>query len=156
MSHVTVALKHIIPASKPQRTENEVKCLKDINGRDNVCPVLSCIRENDHIVLVMPHVPHDRFQDYMLDLGVDDVRDYMWNLLLSLRRVHSFDIIHRDVKPANFLFHRERRTYCLVDFGLAHPVQLPPPPVIPTTYVWVLLGFPKDLCLFEKVIEKTN
>ena len=62
LGDVTVALKHIIPASKPQRTENEVKCLKDLDGRDNVCPVLSCIRENDHIVLVMPHVPHDRFQ----------------------------------------------------------------------------------------------
>ena len=69
----------------------------------------------------------------MLDLRVDDVRDYMWNLLLSLRRVHSFDIIHRDVKPANFLFHRRKKTYCLVDFGLAHPVQLPPPPVIPNS-----------------------
>ena len=132
LSHLTVALKHIIPASKPQRTENEVKCLKDIDGRDNVCPVLSCIRENDHIVLVMPHVPHDRFQDYMLDMDLEDVRLYMWNLMLSLRKVHSFNIIHRDVKPANFLFNRDERTFCLVDFGLAHPVEVPPPPIIST------------------------
>lgn len=128
LSHLTVALKHIIPASLPQRTENEVKCLKDIDGKDNVCPVLSCIRENDHIVLVMPHIPHDRFQDYFLDMDIHDIKEYLWNLMLSLRKVHSFNIIHRDVKPANFLFNKSKRTYCLVDFGLAHPIETPPSP----------------------------
>lgn len=44
------------------------------------------------------------FQDYILTLSVDEVREYIKNLLIALRRVHKFDVIHRDVKPSNFLY----------------------------------------------------
>lgn len=34
---------------------------------------------------------------------------YMRALLTALRHVHSFGVIHRDVKPSNFLYDRENR-----------------------------------------------
>ena len=43
----------------------------------------------------------------------------MGGLLRALAYVHSHGIIHRDVKPANFLFDRRHRKFALVDFGLA-------------------------------------
>ncbi|KAG0723487.1 Cell division cycle 7-related protein kinase [Chionoecetes opilio] len=51
------------------------------------------------------------------------MRDYLVNLLHALRRVHSFKVIHRDVKPANFLYNRRHRRYSLVDFGLAQEIS---------------------------------
>ncbi|XP_048774454.1 cell division cycle 7-related protein kinase-like [Ostrea edulis] len=120
------ALKHIIPTSHPCRIEGELRCLQEIGGCDNVMGVELCIRHRDHVVIVMPYFPHKKFQDYVLTLSVNDVREYMRNLLIALRRVHQFDVIHRDVKPSNFLYNSATKQYALVDFGLAHKVKSQP------------------------------
>ncbi|XP_064090859.1 cell division cycle 7-related protein kinase-like [Macrobrachium nipponense] len=116
------AVKHIIPTSHPSRIYMELKCLKLIGGRDNVMGVTMCLREMNHIVIVMPYFPHDSFTDYVGCLSPFELQDYIRNLLIALRRVHSFNIIHRDVKPANFLYNRKHHRYSLVDFGLAQEV----------------------------------
>nr|KAG5693392.1 hypothetical protein BaRGS_009865 [Batillaria attramentaria] len=98
------ALKHIIPTSHPNRILGELRCLQLIGGVENVMGLELCLRNKDHIVIVMPYFPHHKFQDYLPSLDVSDVREYMRNLLVALRRVHQFDIIHRDIKPSNFLY----------------------------------------------------
>jgi len=42
-------------------------------------------------------------------MTVEETKDYMRALLIALRRVHKFHIIHRDVKPSNFLYDRTNR-----------------------------------------------
>ncbi|XP_071949250.1 cell division cycle 7-related protein kinase-like [Antedon mediterranea] len=116
------ALKHITPTSHPDRVSFELNCLQNIGGIDNVMGTKLCLRNKDHVVMVMPYFKHDRFQDYVGELSVDEIRDYMMNLMLALRRVHAFNIIHRDVKPSNFLYNRKLNRFSLVDFGLAHKV----------------------------------
>lgn len=71
----------------------------------------------------MPYVPHDRFQDYFDKLNAHEVQEYMRNLLIALQHVHSFGVIHRDVKPSNFLHDRKTQKYLLVDFGLAQSLK---------------------------------
>lgn len=117
------AIKHIIPTSHPSRVYMELKCLKLIGGSDNVMGVTMCFREMNHVVLVMPYFPHDSFADYVGCLTITELQNYLRNLLIALRRVHSFGIIHRDVKPANFLYNRKQQRYSLVDFGLAQEVS---------------------------------
>ncbi|XP_068740030.1 cell division cycle 7-related protein kinase-like [Montipora capricornis] len=116
------ALKHIIPTSGPGRVENELKCLQDIGGTDNVIGVQFTLRCNDNLVFVLPYFPHEKFQEYFLDMSVCEIKQYMRNLFIALKRVHSFDVIHRDVKPSNFLYSRDTERYRLVDFGLAMKV----------------------------------
>jgi len=115
----TFALKHIIPTSHPSRIENELKCLLKIGGTDNVMGVKLCLRNRDHVVVIMPLFSHDKFQDILPLISVMEMREYMRNLLISLRRVHEFNVIHRDIKPSNFLYNRQKKEYALVDFGLA-------------------------------------
>ncbi|XP_063849186.1 cell division cycle 7-related protein kinase-like isoform X3 [Scylla paramamosain] len=113
------AIKHIIPTSHPMRVCMELRCLKMIGGQDNVMGITMCFRQMNHVVLVMPHFPHNPFSEYVGSMGTQELREYLINLLCALRRVHSFRVIHRDVKPANFLYNRRHRRYSLVDFGLA-------------------------------------
>ena len=48
-----------------------------------------------------------------------NIRLYMRALMRGLKDIHRRGIVHRDVKPANFLFHYEEGEGVLCDFGLA-------------------------------------
>ncbi|KFQ29387.1 Cell division cycle 7-related protein kinase, partial [Merops nubicus] len=114
-----MALKHLIPTSHPLRIAAELQCLTVAGGQDNVMGVKYCFRKNDHVVIVMPYLEHESFLDILNSLSFEEVREYMFNLCKALRRIHHFGIVHRDVKPSNFLYNRQLKQYALVDFGLA-------------------------------------
>ncbi|XP_016972920.1 cell division cycle 7-related protein kinase [Drosophila rhopaloa] len=119
------AIKHHIPTSHPDRIMKELQCMTKMGGTDNVVGIHCCLRCDASAAFVMPYMAHDRFHDFYTRMDVPEIRLYMRNLLVALRHVHKFDVIHRDVKPSNFLYNRRRREFLLVDFGLAQHVNPP-------------------------------
>ncbi|WOO79374.1 Cell cycle serine/threonine-protein kinase hsk1 [Vanrija pseudolonga] len=114
-----VALKKILVTSSPARVENELHILENLRGCRNVSPLISAFRDEDQIVIVLPYHACDDFRYFYRYMDPPKMRQYMTCLMRSLKDIHARGIVHRDVKPANFLFDYESGHGVLVDFGLA-------------------------------------
>ncbi|RVX75492.1 hypothetical protein B0A52_00845 [Exophiala mesophila] len=115
----TVALKKIYVTSSPHRILNELELLHELRDSPYICPLLTAFRHLDQVVAVLPYFRHLDFRLYYRDFLVEDMRHYFSSLLRGLAHVHKAGILHRDIKPTNFLFDNVRREGVLVDFGLA-------------------------------------
>lgn len=52
-------------------------------------------------------------------MTVPDISIYLRSLFTALKSCHAHKILHRDIKPTNFLYDPSTQTGVLVDFGLA-------------------------------------
>jgi cell division control protein 7 len=114
-----VAIKKIYVTSSPIRIFNELELLHDLKSSDSVCPLITAFRHQDQVVAVLPYFQHHDFRDYYRDMKISEMRLYMKSLFTALRAVHQKKILHRDVKPTNFLYNPQEERGVLVDFGLA-------------------------------------
>ncbi|KAK4685819.1 cell division control protein 7, partial [Tremellales sp. Uapishka_1] len=135
---VRVALKKILVTSSPARIENELQILESLRcaaqslcsysklmryrsprGCRNVSQLITAFREEDQVIIVLPYHQSDDFRYFYRHMDAHHIQRYMRTLLISLKDIHKRGIVHRDVKPANFLFDYESCEGVLVDFGLA-------------------------------------
>lgn len=124
-SKVYVALKRIYVTSSPQRIFNELNLLYMLSGSSRVAPLLEALRYQDQIIAVLPYYAHADFREFFRDLPLTGIKIYMYELFEALNFVHDKNIIHRDIKPTNFLYDPFKKRGVLVDFGLAEQ-EFPP------------------------------
>ncbi|KXN68142.1 kinase-like protein [Conidiobolus coronatus NRRL 28638] len=125
-----VAIKKIYVTSSCNRIENEISILHQLVGNQYVTPLITATRFDDQVLLVLPFFRHVDFREYFQTLPLIDIKYYMFSLFQALSHCHRHKIIHRDVKPSNFLYLNSKRRGVLVDFGLAQREE-PPTQEIP-------------------------
>ena len=54
--------------------------------------------------LVMPYFEHDDFRQVIKTVTLSGVAAYTRSLLTALAHVHAHGVIHRDIKPRNFMY----------------------------------------------------
>lgn len=129
-----VAVKRIMVTSSPKRILNELAILETCRGCRHVSQIITSLRKEDQIVVIMPYQRSADFKvrftligvsftyplkDLYKSLSIRDIRRYFRCMFRALRDIHARGIIHRDLKPANFLYDPIHRLGTLVDFGLA-------------------------------------
>ncbi|KFH45647.1 Cell cycle serine/threonine-protein kinase-like protein [Hapsidospora chrysogenum ATCC 11550] len=114
-----VAIKKIYVTSSPSRIFNELDLLNDLRNCPSVCPLITAFRHTDQVIAVLPYFRHSDFRSYFRDMTIPDIAIYLRSLFTALKSCHEHHILHRDIKPTNFLYDPSTQHGVLVDFGLA-------------------------------------
>jgi serine/threonine protein kinase len=124
-----VALKFLRPSASAQREEQALAVLR------NEARVLASLRHPNVVqvhawkhapgagpCLVLQYVPGGSLDQHVIrhgPLGWSAAARYVADVADGLLLVHGKGVIHRDVKPANFLLDAEADEALLTDFGIA-------------------------------------
>lgn len=117
---------------------NEVSCLAEAQGCDNIEQLVDAVEDGTHFHLVSPFYSGGELFDRIVNKEIFSEGDASFIAAEMLRaKAHLVRkcIVHRDIKPENFLFttpHEESARLILIDFGMAKywrprdPLNYPP------------------------------
>lgn len=114
-------------ATDAQRTFREIMFLQELNGHENIVRLLNVLKaDNDQdIYLICDYMESDLHAVIRAKILEEIHKEYIiYQLLKSLKYMHSGQMLHRDIKPSNILLNSD----CLVrvcDFGLARSIEQP-------------------------------
>ncbi|PKU81590.1 probable serine/threonine-protein kinase cdc7 [Dendrobium catenatum] len=102
---------------------NELKMLERFGGRNFVIKYECSFKNGESECFVLEHVEHDRPEILKKEIGMFELQWYGFCMFKALASLHKQGVVHRDVKPGNFLFSRKVNKGYLIDFNLASDLQ---------------------------------
>ncbi|CEG40876.1 cmgc mapk erk7 protein kinase [Plasmopara halstedii] len=125
-------------ATDAQRTFREVMYLQELHGHRNIIRLLNVVKaDNDRdIYLVFDYMETDLHAVIRANILEEIHKKYIiYQLLKSLKYMHTAELLHRDIKPSNVLLNSDCHIK-LCDFGLCRSVaEISGPNPVLTDYV---------------------
>lgn len=115
-----VAIKIEDKCSEISVLKNETRILEYLsrNGiRTQIPQVFWFGIYNDiHYALIMTYFVGESLEDQYRDTSLQKINDWFVSTIHILEKIHMYGVIHRDIKPAHFIFVKK---WVLIDFGFA-------------------------------------
>ncbi|XP_048435831.1 LOW QUALITY PROTEIN: uncharacterized protein LOC103966915 [Pyrus x bretschneideri] len=121
-----VAIKRPHANAHKNHVNNELRMLEKFGGKNFVIKYEGRIKNENSSCFVLQHVEHDRPEVLKQEIGLSHLHWYGYCLFKALASLHRQGVVHRDVKPGNFLFSRKANKGYLIDFNLATDLHMKP------------------------------
>ena len=103
------------------KIQKEICILTRVSSVPNAIQLYGTVIDplTDTISIITDYLPNESPKTLFSKLTLNEIRVLMFQLLVSLNESHKRGIMHRDVKPGNMLFSKNRKKIKLIDWGLA-------------------------------------
>lgn len=114
----------VLKPIKKRKIKKEVKVLMNLLGAPHTIRLLDMCRDRQTKIpcLVFDFINATSWKSF--EWTIEDLQDYMYQMLKCLDFAHSVGIMHRDIKPDNIMIDHAARKVTIIDWGLAefyHP-----------------------------------
>ncbi|KVH91982.1 Protein kinase, catalytic domain-containing protein [Cynara cardunculus var. scolymus] len=115
----TFAIKYPHANANRHHVLNELKMLERFGGKQFVIKYEGSFKSGNSHCIVLQHFAHDRPEILKREIDVYQLQWYGYCLFRALASLHKQGVVHRDVKPGNFLYSCKAAKGYLIDFNLA-------------------------------------
>lgn len=119
------AIKRIRLTAKPHQLLKEIEFLRRLEGKSEIVQIkeIRFAESTLQTTVITNYSDTDDFKSVILDFTPREIQAYMRSILTALSHLENLSILHRDIKPGNFLFERKTGKGLLIDFGLAQTLR---------------------------------
>ncbi|TKY68895.1 serine/threonine-protein kinase cdc7 [Spatholobus suberectus] len=114
-----VAIKCPHSNAHKNHVNNERNMLERFGGKNFIIRYEGSLKNGNSDCFVLEHVEHDRPEVLKKEIDIVQLQWYGYCMFRALYCLHKEGVVHRDVKPGNFLFSRKLSKGYLIDFNLA-------------------------------------